>query len=172
MKKAVLARINPDDISLIFSGQKTVDVHLSVPDIGVPFTVYMYAPSKEPECFGNIFGEFKCIGIDRFDCSGLGVKFKRFSALHQSYMSVEKIKELANGGTVYGWQIANVLVYDMAVPITQFYEPCDKNCCECDYRCYDPHDEMPGRGESYCGMGDVDSNLRPPEDWCYVEPIQ
>lgn len=171
MKKAVLARIDPDDIPLIFSGLKTVDVHLSVPDTDVPFTVYMYASSKDPECPGNVFGEFKCIDIDRFDCSGLGVKFKRFGALYQSRMSIEKMKDLANGGVVYGWQVASVWAYDKPVPITQFYEPCDKNCGKCSYSCYDPHDEMPGIGESYCGMGDVESNLQPPEDWCYVEPL-
>ena len=172
MKKAVLARISPDDILLIFSGLKTVDVHLSIPDIKVPFTVYMYAPSKDPDCPGNVFGEFKCIDIDIFDCSGPGVIFRRFSALHQSRMSLKQMKELANGGIVYGWQIASVWVYDKPVPITQFYEPCDKNCGECDYSCYDQHDEMPGGiGESYCGMGDVESNLQPPEDWCYVEPL-
>ena len=172
MKKAVLAKISPDDILLIFSDLKTVDVHLSIPDIEVPFTVYMYAPYKDPDCPGNVVGEFKCIGIDIFDCSGPGVKFRRFSALHQSRMSLKKMKQFANGGIVYGWQIASVRVYDRPVSIEQFYEPCDKNCGECDYSCYDPHDEMPGGvGESYCGMGDVESNLQPPEDWCYVEPL-
>lgn len=168
--KSVLARIDPKWGKLLETGQKTVDVHLSVPS-AVPFRVYLYNPSAGPENDGGVIGEYVCTGIDEFKTSGMGVCFKRFRALHQSCMSIEEMKRFAKKGVAYGWQVSNLVMYIGMVPLTQVYEPCSKRCERCKYYCYDPHDEMPGFGESYCGMGDVESNLQPPEDWCYVEPL-
>lgn len=60
-------------------------------------------------------------------------------------------------------------MYREPVNLTEFYEPCKHNCGDCEYSCYDSHDEMPGRGEWYCGKGDIPSGIQPPTNWCYVE---
>lgn len=154
-KKEILARIDHDLADDIIAGRKTIDVHFRKPRLKLPFKVYLYDPVVE-----GCIGEYMCDRLFVFDPHG--------TALDKIGMSAHDAKNCI----IYGWQMSNVIIYRQKVPISQFYKPCRKKCGSCEYLCYDPHDEMPGRGESYCGMGDVDSNLHPPGDWCYVEPIQ
>lgn len=172
VKNAVLLRIDPRWHDAIASGKKTVEVRTSIPVIEPPFRVYMckqYGPS-ETDC--HVVGEFTCDGYDRFTPVGTGsVRFKRFRALHDTCMSIEEICNLANGEPVFGWRISDLRMYTEPVRMNQFYEPCIHDCGTCDFLCYDAHDEMPGRGEWYCGKGDIPSELQPPTDWCYVEKL-
>lgn len=153
-KKEILTRIDHDLADDIIAGRKTIDVHFRKPRLKLPFKVYLYDPVVD-----GCIGEYMCDRFFVFDPPS--------TTLDKIGISVHDAKNCI----IYGWQMSKLKIYQHKVPISQFYEPCDKNCSECDYSCYDPHDEMPGRGESYCGIGDVESNLQPPEDWCYVEPL-
>lgn len=170
VKKAILLRIDPKWHDAIAGGKKTVEVRTSIPCIALPFRVYMceqYGPS-ETDC--HVVGEFTCTGYDEFTPIGTGsVRFKRFRALHETCMTIREIHDIANGKPVYGWRIYDLNMYREPVNLTEFYEPCNHNCGDCEYSCYDSHDEMPGRGEWYCGKGDIPSGIRPPTNWCYVE---
>lgn len=170
--EAVLLRIDPRWHDAIVSGKKTVDVRKTIPYFEAPFKVYMceqYGPS-ETDC--HVVGEFTCDGFDKFIPAGTGsIRFKRFRALHDTCMSIEEICNFANGEPVFGWRISGLRMYTSSLQIDEFYEPCIFDCGDCNYLCYDAHDEMPGRGEWYCGRGDMQSELQPPADWCYVEQL-
>ena len=171
MKKAVLARIDPKWHDAIASGEKLVDVHYTMPKLDFPFKVYLCEASKPNTDDGKVIGEYLCRGIDKFTILGTGVKFRRFRALYQSRMSLAEMVSFANGReSVYGWKLSDLKLYSESEPMTKFFEPCNEECeTTCRYLCYDPHDEIPGAGEWYCGKGDIDSDLKVPEDWCYIE---
>lgn len=178
MSKAVLISIRPKWCGLIALGEKTVEARKTKPKLNTPFKCYTYctagtgkntfnvplaydqilrhyAETGSMECLnclignGKVIGEFICNRIDEFICIDSGVKFKRFTALHEARLSVKEIKNYLDGTSGYGWNISNLVVY--AKP---------KELCE-----------FSGLRKTKFGLEPV-RLVRPPQDWCYVEELE
>lgn len=173
--KAVLISIQPKWCELIASGEKTVEVRKTRPKLKPPFKVYIYCTKNkdkkidswlnlycdsrevttdiklEEPCYqlnGKIIGEFTCQQIhetrwflspdhpswqDRFD--------------EESCLTDRELYEYSKGGTFYGWNISELVIYDEPKELSEFRKP-----------------EMP-TGLRY----ENDSIKKPPQSWCYVE---
>lgn len=79
-----------------------------------------YQPLMRP-LLGKVVAEFTADMIEPFTPTEKGIMFQRFSALHDTCLSVEEIKEYANGKTVYGWRISDLKVYDTPKELGEFY---------------------------------------------------
>lgn len=93
---------------------------------------------------GKVMGEFVCDFIDEFSFENTdGVKFKRFSALKETCLSLNQIRAYAGSRPViYGWHISNLVVYDSPKELSEF-----KNL----------------KGKQI---------KRPPQSWCYVQKLE
>lgn len=132
--------------------EKTVEVRKSRPKIDIPFKCYIYetkAEYKSPDGYiykgaGAVIGEFICDGIEEFTPTENGVKFKRFSALGNTCLSVNEIRAYLNGKVGYGWHISELAIYEKPLKIYEF--------------------------RSAGTVLEYESLLtRPPQSWCYVK---
>ena len=185
MGKAVLMSIQPKWIEKIASGEKTIEVRKSLPKLETPFKVYIYCTKEKrkddfitisgafglircPECAiynrakeydgnGKVIGEFVCDRIDEFIPTDHGVKCKRFTALHETRLTVKEMREYLQEKTGYGWHISDLKIYDKPKELSEFFHACKQpNGTDCS-KCID-------RKEKTCY-----SLKRPPQSWCYVE---
>lgn len=145
--KSVLISTQPQWCELIASGKKTVEVRKTAPKIATPFKVYIYctngdnlnylktsSPSKlnkfwvDNKAFGcnvarangKVIGEFVCDRLEEFTPTEKGVSFKRFSALHDTCLSVAEIRAYLSGKVGYGWHISDLVIYDKPKKLSEF----------------------------------------------------
>jgi predicted transcriptional regulator len=163
--KSVLISIQPKWCELIAAGKKTVEVRKTAPKLEPPFKCYIYCThSGSNEFFkdslggdvaawnrgkwwakkGKVIGEFVCDRIEGFTPTEKGVAFKRFTALHDTCLSVAEIRAYLGSKVGYGWHISDLVIYD---------EP--KALC----------DFVMANTQHYCHL------QRPPQSWCYVEEV-
>ena len=184
--KAVLISIQPKWCELIASGKKTVEVRKTKPKLETPFKCYIYCtkgkfePSeylrnnlhyddstiKVCEGQGKVIGEFVCDYI-------VTAEHGSYKDLNTNDTQVESLDlcNYADGKTVYGWHISDLVIYDKPKELSEFYQE-GKNgekfyydyCAGC------PHHETPV-GDDPCNGCDGNRNYfyRPPQSWCYVE---
>ena len=69
MEQAVLISIKPKWVSLIASGEKTVEVRKTSPLIETPFRCFIYETTAGR---GKVVGEFICDKIDLIPCTVYG----------------------------------------------------------------------------------------------------
>ena len=111
---------------------------------------------------GNVIGEFVCDRIEEFTPTEKGVAFKRFTALHNTCLSVAEIRAYLGGKVGYGWHISNLVIYDEPKPLTDFVVR------ECIWENIRSNGCIDASGEQCC-----DCRLqRPPQSWCYVEEVK
>ena len=91
---------------------------------------------------GKVIGEFVCDRMEEFTPTEKGVQFKRFSALHDTCLTLAEIRTYLNGKIGYGWHISNLVIYDKPKELSEF--------CK-------------------CGFDRSVPLKRPPQSWCYVE---
>ena len=185
MSKAVLISIQPKWCELIASGKKTVEVRKTRPKIETPFKCYIYCSDSGKDIFYNsvysyddvlytpkhkedckkrlaknghliynrkVIAEFIC---DKIVSAEEGSYFKL--KCQDIQLSADDLLDYANGKTVYGWHISNLIIYDFPKHIFYFCKPCDRDPqCDCNY-CI-----------RYSGNKPI---LRPPQSWCYVEEV-
>ena len=116
-----------------------------------------------------------CDRIEYFQIKGaLGVRFKRFTALYETCLTVKEMRDYAgNSPILYGWHISDLKIYDKPKELRRFYKPCPFNE-DCDILC--PYAEGEYHGDGINGdveFVDCGNRLtRPPQSWCYVEELE
>ena len=182
--KAVLISIQPKWVEKIANGEKTIEVRKTRPKIETPFKCYIYCTKEygysngeklEMSHYlengiwfdtGKVIGEFVCDKVD--DLRYVPTKYYLQPAgtweemiCNSSCLSVDQIKEYAKGGTIYGWHISDLKIYDKPKKLSDFLRPCNK-----DAHCF------------YCKKalfvgGNCEGRIEvPPQSWCYVEEKQ
>ena len=186
--KSVLISIQPKWCELIASGKKTVEVRKTAPKLETPFKCYIYCTNKKPYLvWGDVFRgnwetEFTHLsGYNRKEAEKIWEVFNGrvmgefvcdeiIVAKHGEYCKIPIAKtnldayefmDYADGKTIYGWHISNLVIYDTPKPLTDFVV---RECLWHNIRnngCIDASGER-------C----LDCRLkRPPQSWCYVEEL-
>lgn len=175
MAKAVLISIRPKWCEKIISGEKTIEVRKTHPNLVSPFKCYIYCTAggqdlnipisqerlmrdylekgsmKSLNCpLGNakVIGEFTCNSVTNlFSNSRFWLDEDDF--LH-TCLSVVEIRKYANGANrLYGWHISRLKIYDVPKQLSEFK----------------------GLRKTKFGYAPVEIK-RPPQSWCYVEGLQ
>lgn len=170
--KSVLISIRPEWCEKIASGQKTIEVRKTRPNLPTPFRCYIYCTSggikKMPIDYINenferakVIGEFVCDSVFRCaktGCTGEKPSYKIGVNLNRACISYEQLEDYAKGRIIYGWHISELKIYDTPKELIEFHAPCTPSCnfsAECG------------------GVQDGEHCLfplkRPPQSWCYVE---
>lgn len=192
--KAVMISIRPEWCQKIISGEKTVELRKSFPaadKVKTPFKCYIYCTSNtpvlwryeghtylgnplaewpaeiEPPLNGKVIGEFVCDAI--YWAVSLPDNSPDYLLYHQtailsSCLTLTEVENYADGKSVYGWHISDLVIYDKPKELSEFFKPCihgakDISCFECEKSGYslDLKIECCNRME------------RAPQSWCYVE---
>ena len=177
--KKILISVRPKWCEKIASGKKTIEVRKTAPK-EVPFKAYIYCTKgkdgyewlyrvdnngygKAQSWHGKVIGEFICDYVEDFTPSEYGIRFKRFTALHETCLTVAEMREYANGKPLYGWHISDLKIYDKPKELSELWGR--KNCLAADtvecWNCFAACREINGR--RYQPL------RRPPQSWCYIE---
>lgn len=182
MSKAVMISIQPTWCKLIANGIKTVEIRKTKPKLEAPFKCYIYctqntdilwilnknvrtqfvpkiadiikakAVGDATKANGKVIGEFMCNFIYEFTEENQEFCGPSYDAIQ---LTPKELSDYANGKTVYGWHISDLIIYDEPKRISYFCSPCDKqHGCDCNY-C-----------KRHSGQKPI---TRPPQSWCYVE---
>lgn len=160
MSKAVLISIRPKWCELIASGKKTIEVRKTRPKLETPFKVYIYQTLPKSGDWndrdGHVIGEFVCDEIIADHHSEHDVYFE-----HHACVTVEEQREYAPDGTIYGWHISELKVYNNPLALSDFIRPCCERVSDCgNCRKFD-------RENFSCTR--MNTVTRPPQSWMYVE---
>lgn len=130
--KSVMINIKPKWCELIASGKKTVEVRKTRPKIETPFKCYIYQTVDGrtnsvdilENNLGKVIGEFICESILSFDLIAPSKEFLE----KQACLSYEDMLNYAQGKTLYGWHISDLVIYDKPKELSEFEKICDFNC--------------------------------------------
>lgn len=181
MSKAVMISIRPKWCEMIASGEKTIEVRKTRPNIEVPFKCYIYCTKGDHLWLtqfckvlndkaynrilddlpiflnGKVIGEFICNRIDRYTdevvnaCSTEDYSAWNDFELEKTCIHPDDIEKYADGNDLYGWHISDLVIYDQPKELSEF---CTRKSVF----------EFGSNGEiRYSGM------TRPPQSWYYVE---
>ena len=172
--KSVLISIKPKWVERIASGQKTIEVRKTAPQLQVPFKCYIYETKGQYVKFthgahtkygygrGKVIGEFICDKVDEYPydyCDGVDIDD---DTILETAIDREDINIYAKGKTLYGWHISDLKLYDSPKKLSEFYITCkEKSCQMCDAE----------REYDVCAFGRKKPITRPPQSWQYVEEL-
>lgn len=153
--KAVLISIKPRYCKLIVSGEKTVEIRKTKPELVPPFKVYIYETKGKLQRLSSIFYEYEGKGkvIGEFICKNIAKGNSQCGCC----LSMQEINQYANGKEIFGWCISDLIIYDNPKELSEFvkFEKCPYagmvDCKKCN--------------EHHC-------ITRPPQSWCYVEELK
>jgi predicted transcriptional regulator len=175
--KSVLISIQPKWCELIASGEKTVEVRKTKPKIEPPFKCYIYCTKDKEKLWvsrgseraftrekiaaicqakdvggayqgnGKVIGEFLCDVV-------ITAEHGRYVVLNAHDTRIENLDlcDYADGKTVYGWNISELVIYDQPKKLSEFRAH--------DVRTYTDEKGYPMPTHEM---------TRPPQSWCYVE---
>ena len=187
MGKAVLISIRPQWCEKIASGEKTLEIRKTKPNLKTPFRCYIYCTAG---CGENTFnvpisrdriledyintGSMACLNchignekvVGEFICDTILSHCEMANAdiaEAQGCIRREKILEYSCGRDVYGWHISELNIYDKPKELREFRRLCvnDLMCESC---------AMFRERAETCG-NDALRLKRPPQSWCYVEEM-
>ena len=162
MSKAVLISIRPKWCEKIASGEKTIEVRKTRPNLPTPFKCYIYCTidgiKKMPKDYiaesverGKVIGEFTCERIALIAYDG-GELSSTTNAAFSSAMCLtlsESIAYIGDKGRCYGWHISDLRIYDPPKELSEFT----------------------GLRDTKFGAAPYEIK-RPPQSWCYVEAMK
>ena len=186
MSKAILMSINPRWCELIARGEKTIEIRKTIPqDLTPPFKVYIYMTAGNASypvtingapytCHNNggkeVIGEFVCRNIDCHHVSDLISKEDAEVTLRGTCLTKKEVCDYigykfgdfiyAKPNLFYGWEISDLVIYEQAKDLQEFFRACDKPAGTDCSRCYDLRTQT------------CRSISRPPQSWCYVEEVE
>lgn len=189
--KSVMISIQPKWCEFIASGKKTVEIRKSKPNIATPFKCYIYQTkgkcmfnilrkiglsdmaNKLFSNKGKVIGEFICDNIDWHGLSSLIIKEDAEDALSGTCLTKEEVLNYLGyqKGTniyacknfdFYGWRISNLVIYDKAKGINEFYHKKTKNGYTAELN-IEGAVRYPKKEAVFEGI------KRPPQSWCYVD---
>lgn len=152
MDKSVLISIRPKWCEKIASGEKTIEVRKTRPNLPTPFKAYIYCSQGNDArrlrgSWGKVIGEFTCDRIVPITYDGgrlwcpTNAAFSPATCLSQA----EIIAYIGDKGRCYGWHISDLRIYDTPRDLGEFIGlRTMKNGFE---------------------LRELD---RPPQSWCYV----
>ena len=166
--KEVLISIKPKWCQLISSGEKTVEVRKTRPKVDKPFKAYIYCTAnkgvndlleihgtdgKIRKANGKVIGEFVCDEIVAAEC-GFYCSLNSTETLLDAF----DLLDYADGKTVYGWHISDLVIYDKPKELSEFSR----------------HDSSYDNafGWAFEDRAKTVSITRPPQSWCYVESAE
>ena len=169
MSKAVMLSVRPKWVEKIASGEKTIEVRKTKPNLATPFKAYIYCSQGNDArrlrgSWGKIIGEFTCdriFPINVFDNGS--IQNWLFEHMERSCLTYEELADyIGNGKTGHGWHISGLRIYDAPRELSEFQratDPCDSCHAEYTWECTD------------CKK--FGGNIkRPPQSWCYVEAMK
>jgi predicted transcriptional regulator len=191
--KAVLISIKPKWCELIASGKKTVEVRKSKPKLETPFKVYIYCTKGDSLNYlkrfhhkafdkfwidnkayganvaranGKVIGEFVC---DEIITASVG----NYCRIPTSASQVDAfdLLDYADGKTIYGWHISNLVIYDKPRELSEFAKPAKTAYDDEGYLLCDGCEFANWNIERVCTIDFCPERMitRPPQSWGYVE---
>ena len=186
--RAVLISIRPEWVNKILSGEKTLEIRKTRPNMGTSFKCYIYCTidgiKKMPRDYitenferGRVIGEFVCDKITcltHIGCSGspgiwLAAMKDRYTVddsfdFSGSCLTTAQIEKYLDGEGGYAWHISKLKIYDDPKQLEDFRKYCDNDwyCESC--AMYREHD-------GYCGNKSLQLR-RPPQSWRYVRELE
>ena len=157
--------IQPKWCELIANGKKTVEVRKTKPKLDTPFKVYIYCTQGvvwKDYCHSVKGGKGKVIG--EFICNEITVtEYGSYCVLPKSKTLIDELDllEYADGKTVYGWHISDLVIYDRPKELSEFKSAAT----------YGRELRTKFFGKDPCCVNDY-RLTRPPQSWCYVEELE
>lgn len=181
--KSVLLSIQPKWCEKIASSKKTIEVRKTKPSIPTPFKCYIYCcKAKSQWRYSNyegayensegeivyaqqhVIGEFICDKVSTYPRNykfGYEISENEFN---ETALTAEQFVDYGNGGTLYGWHISDLKIYDKPKELKDFLLPCGgKICWGCNLLKVKGA-ECINRGKRYA--------TRPPQSWCYIQELE
>ena len=173
--KSVLISIRPKWCEIISTGEKTVEMRKTRPNIQTPFKCYIYCTKRkmvtcsEVNGNGKVIGEFICDKLTyveaRIDDNGekhlANANFllrKSFLSEKQMFDYLYKADRKTGGG--WAWHISNLKIYDKQRELSEFWAYNEKlhkrYDSEEDFCCYNDTNEY---GEALTDCGDAYNNI-------------
>lgn len=176
-EREVLISIQPKWVDKIASGEKTIEVRKTKPNLQTPFKCYIYETQSiyktrllglncRCQGRGKVIGEFVCDNILHSNENAfIGNKPLTQYVLKSSCLTMEEINQYRQGKNIYAWHISDLKIYDKPKELSEFYGFCKCKSC------------MVSGYESSACIFDEDCKVpkqitRPPQSWCYVEPLK
>lgn len=180
MSKAVLLSIRPEWCEKIASGEKTIEVRKTRPNLETPFKCYIYETydkmyagtgiwyPKEQFRFAHgcrkVIGEFVCDRI--YELAPLN--HAPDDVEQQACLTREEIVRYLKG-VGCGWRISDLKIYDKPKDLSEFYMPGTLSNEDYLSTIYDGSgDPMRSSYASYLFTRQL---RRPPQSWLYVEEL-
>ena len=173
--KSVLISIRPKWCELIASGEKTVEMRKTRPNIQTPFKCYIYCTKRkmvtcsEVNGNGKVIGEFICDKLTyveaRIDDNGEKHLANANFLLRKSFLSEKQMFDyLYNAdrktGGGWAWHISDLKIYDKTRDLSEFWayneELHKRYDSEEDFCCYNDTNEY---GEALTDCGDAYNNI-------------
>lgn len=137
LNPSVMISIKPKWCELIASGRKTIEVRKNRPKLETPFKCYIYCtkPKNEHEDFiridcqkiqfyggQKVIGEFVCDEILQFNHDDYNSPAYDISDddLNRTCLGQEDLNRYANGKTLYGWHISDLIIYDEPRELSEY----------------------------------------------------
>ncbi len=138
---SVFLSIRPEWVQKIKSGEKTVEIRKTHPQIETPFKCYIYetqgtyevyhkgAMTKYAQGSGKVIGEFICSEItplfsickDNWELLlGSGHDYHKAIVTKQACMTEDMLRAYANHRNCYAWHISDLKIYRKPVDISSF----------------------------------------------------
>lgn len=126
-----------------------------------------WADGDEYQCLnGRIIGEFICDKVSTYPRNykfGYEISENEFN---ETALTAEQFVDYGNGGTLYGWHISDLKIYDKPKELSEFWGR--KNCIAADtvecWNCFATCLEI--EGKHYQPL------THPPQSWQYVEELE
>ena len=193
--KSVLISILPNWVEKICSGEKTIEVRRTRPNIETPFKVYIYQTKKRwiykllpwlKERQAKVIGEFVCDKVDKIVLTARGYMINNDIAYtnkvaRESCLYFDDLQKYLGENVGYAWHISDLKIYDEPKNLLKFRKPCiDKYqyCQGCKYGIItlspDEEEYAMYHGGYYDTFDTVCTNriTRPPQSWQYVEEVE
>ena len=173
--KSVLISIRPKWCELIASGEKTVEMRKTRPNIQTPFKCYIYCTKRkmvtcsEVNGNGKVIGEFICDKLTyveaRIDDNGEKHLANANFMLRKSFLSEKQMFDyLYNAdrktGGGWAWHISDLKIYEKPKELIEFWayneELHKRYDSEEDFCCYNATNEY---GEALTDCGDAYNNI-------------
>ena len=178
MSKAVMLSVRPKWCEKIASGEKTIEVRKTKPNLETPFKCYVYRTKGtvphiingkwvQMEVGGTIIAEFTCDRVETIKAATepYGIYDVDDDFVAQTRLVYGALWDYGKGATLYGWHISKLKIYDTPKELTEFHtwkkcKSCSKSGYESTACIYDENCMVPV------------AITKAPQSWCYVEAMK
>lgn len=125
--KSIMLSIQPQWVEKIIRKEKDIDIRKTIPNCELPCKVYIYCTKdlsykvcnhQLEQLNGKVCAEFTLNKIEEFECSSDG--FREIVENTNSCLTLAQVYGYANGQTLFGWRIDDLVVYDEPKELRSF----------------------------------------------------